>query len=72
MLYILAMFTFQIANSMSMIQFIKDPFPDNHDGFDYAPKSFMESKAELEASSALADQAKAESKMMSLLLNVFN
>lgn len=57
---------------MSMLQFINSPFPDNHNGFDYAPKSFMEQKAELEASTAQADQAKAESKMMDFLLNIFN
>lgn len=55
---------------MSMLQFINNPFPDNHNGFDYAPKSFMEQKAELEASSAKADQAKAQKNMSNMLASL--
>lgn len=53
-----------------MLQFINNPFPDNHNGFDYAPKSFMEQQAELEASSAKADQAKAQKNMSNMLASL--
>lgn len=55
---------------MSMLQFINTPFPDNHNGFDYAPKSFMEQQAELEASSAKADRAKAQKNMSNMLASL--
>lgn len=56
---------------MSTLQFIKDPFPDNHDGFDYAPKSFTEQERDINDSVASKENAKAQNKMMSLLASVF-
>ena len=52
---------------MSMIQFIKDPFPDNHDGFDYAPASLRDIQDEEEAQ-ALARQSLEHQKKMSNML----
>lgn len=56
---------------MSTLQFIRDPFPDNHDGFDYAPKSFTESQREITDFVASRDNAKSQNKLMSLLASVF-
>lgn len=56
---------------MSTLQFIKDPFPDNHDGFDYSPKSFIDSQREITDSVASKENAKAQNKMMSMLASVF-
>lgn len=56
---------------MSALQFIKDPFPDNHDGFDYSPKSFTDSQREVSDSFASKENAKAQNKLMSMLASVF-
>lgn len=55
---------------MSKLQFIDTPFPDNHDGFDYAPKSFTEVQKEIESEFAQRDRAKSENKMMSMLTSI--
>ena len=55
---------------MSMIQFIKTPFPDNHDGFDYSPKSFMDVQHELDAQIADAQNKQQQNKMMSMLSSI--
>lgn len=55
---------------MSKLQFIDSPFPDNHDGFDYAPKSFTEVQKEMESEFAQLERVKSENKMMSLLTSI--
>lgn len=55
---------------MSKLQFIDTPFPDNHDGFDYAPKSFTEVQKEVESAFAQRERAKSENKMMSMLTSI--
>lgn len=57
---------------MSMLQFINSPFPDNHDGFDYSPKSFTDVQNEMKAQVADAQNAEAQKKMMTMLANVMN
>lgn len=56
---------------MSALQFFKDPFPDNYDGFDYSPKSFTDSQREISDSVASKENAKSQNKMMSMLASVF-
>lgn len=56
---------------MSMIGFLHDPFPDNHDGFDYSPKSFQDIQSEHSAEVSSAQNAKNESKMLSLISSIF-
>lgn len=56
---------------MSMISFIHDPFPNNHDGFDYSPKSFQDIQSEHAAEVSSAQNAKTESKMLSLISSIF-
>lgn len=56
---------------MSMLNFIHDPFPDNHDGFDYSPVSVKDIQSELAAEVSSAQQAKNESKMLSLIASIF-
>ena len=51
---------------MSKIQFIKSPFPDNHNGFDYAPASFMDVQREDESKKV----ASSESQILSMLLSI--
>lgn len=55
---------------MSMIQFIRDPFPDNHDGFDYSPKSFTDVQRETEQAVQSSENAKQQNKMMSMLMSI--
>lgn len=56
---------------MSKLHFLRDPFPDNHDGFDYAPKSISDVIRE-ENDEALSKQnAKAQNKMLSMLTSIF-
>lgn len=55
---------------MSKLQFIDTPFPDNHDGFDYAPKSFTEVQKDMESAFAQRERAKSENKMMSMLTSI--
>ena len=52
---------------MSKIDFIKDPFPDNHDGFDYSPKSHQDIQREM----SQEEKASQENKLMSMLASVF-
>ena len=56
---------------MSMISFIRDPFPDNHNGFDYSPKSFTDVQREHDEAVSAAESAKAENKLMSLIASIF-
>ena len=56
---------------MSMIHFMDNPFPDNHDGFDYAPKSFMDVQHEIQQKMSDADKASQEKKMMSMFASIF-
>lgn len=51
---------------MSMINFIKSPFPDNHDGFDYAPKSVQDIQRE----SAEINKTDKESKLLGMVLSI--
>lgn len=55
---------------MSKLQFIDTPFPDNHDGFDYAPKSFTEVQNEMESEFAQRERANSENKMLSMLTSI--
>lgn len=55
---------------MSKLQFIDTPFPDNHDGFDYSPKSFTEVQKEMESEFARRERAKSDNKMMSMLASI--
>lgn len=55
---------------MSKLQFIDNPFPDNHDGFDYSPKSFTDHQKELESAFAEREKAKQENKMMSMFASI--
>ena len=56
---------------MSMIHFIKDPFPDNHNGFDYAPKSFTDVQREMDEETSRSETVKSEKKIMSMLASIF-
>lgn len=56
---------------MSMIQFIRSPFPDNHDGFDYTPKSFMDVQHEMEQAVQSSENSKQQNKIMSMLMSIF-
>ena len=56
---------------MSMLHFIDNPFPDNHDGFDYSPKSFMDVQNEHEAEVIQKRNADAQKKMMNMFASIF-
>lgn len=56
---------------MSKLQFIDTPFPDNHDGFDYAPKSFMDVQHEIESEIAQKERQRNENQMMSMMSSIF-
>ena len=56
---------------MSKIQFINTPFPDNHDGFDYAPKSFTDVQRDEEAEAIARQSKEQESKLMSMIASIF-
>ena len=56
---------------MSFINFIKTPFPDNHDGFDYSPKSFMDVQHEMEHKMSEKELQKSQSKLLSMLTSIF-
>ena len=56
---------------MSRIHFLSDPFPDNHNGFDYTPKSFMDAQHELDAERKAAEDSAAQNKMMSMFASIF-
>ena len=55
---------------MSMLQFIDTPFPDNHNGFDYSPKSFMDVQHEAESAVQQKQYAEQENKMKSMLASI--
>lgn len=55
---------------MSMLQFIHTPFPDNHNGFDYSPKSFMDVQHEVESAVQQKRNAEQENKMKSMLASI--
>ena len=56
---------------MSMIQFIKTPFPYNHDGFDYSPTSFMDVQHEEEAEMMDKKNQAQQNKLMSMFASIF-
>lgn len=56
---------------MSQIHFINDPFPDNHDGFDYTPKSFTDVQREYSAAVQDKQNQAQQSKMLSMLTSIF-
>lgn len=49
-----------------MRHFINDPFPDNHDGFDYAPKSVEDVNREMSDK----EQSAKERKLLNMLVSV--
>ena len=51
---------------MSMRSFIHDPFPDNHDGFDYAPKSMQD----LNNEQADKEQSAKDKKLLQMLASI--
>lgn len=56
---------------MSKIRFLNTPFPDNHNGFDYSPASYMDVKAEESASVRAKHDQKQANKLMSLFASIF-
>ena len=56
---------------MSMIHFMSDPFPDNHDGFDYTLQSETDVHREYEAQVKQAQYARSQNKLMSMLASIF-
>lgn len=48
-----------------------NPFPDNHDGFDYSPQSESDSHRQYDETVKQAQNAKAQNKMMSMLSSIF-
>lgn len=51
---------------MSKIEFLNDPFPDNHNGFDYTPQSV----SDVERQMSDAERQKKENDLMYKLLTV--
>ena len=56
---------------MSMLNFIKSPFPDNHNGFDYSPKSFTDVQREHDEVVAAAQSSMQQNKLLSLFASIF-
>lgn len=56
---------------MSMIHFLDNPFPDNHDGFDYAPKSFSDVQKEYDAEVQQKQNAASQKKMLNMFASIF-
>ena len=56
---------------MSMINFIKSPFPDNHNGFDYTPKSFTDVQRESDAAIQQKKNSESQNKLLSLFASIF-
>lgn len=56
---------------MSQINFIRDPFPDNNDGFDYAPKSFTEVQREHDTEVQQVNDRKQQTKLLSMIASIF-
>lgn len=56
---------------MGKIQFIDTPFPDNHDGFDYAPKSFTDVQRDEEAEMTARASMTRQNKMLGMIASIF-
>lgn len=57
---------------MSKIHFMSNPFPDNHDGFDYSPQSELDSHRENDVSQKQSSVSqKSQNRLMSMLASVF-
>lgn len=56
---------------MSLIHFIKSPFPDNHDGFDYTPKSFTDVQREQLAEIEQKEASNRSNKLLSMIASIF-
>lgn len=56
---------------MSKIQFIDTPFPDNHDGFDYSPKSFTDVQRDEEAEMTARASMTRQNKMLGMIASIF-
>lgn len=56
---------------MSQINFIDTPFPDNHDGFDYSPKSYTDVQREELQKVQDANTSAQEKKTLSMLASIF-
>lgn len=56
---------------MSQINFIDTPFPDNHNGFDYSPKSFTDVQREELQKVQDANNSAQEKKTLSMLASIF-
>lgn len=58
-------------SNMSKLHFLHDPFPDNHDGFDYAPKSISDVINEDRNESEVRSNERAQNKMLSMFASIF-
>lgn len=56
---------------MSMINFLKTPFPDNHDGFDYNPKTFTDVQREIDEETQMKKNLQSQNKLMSMFASIF-
>jgi hypothetical protein len=56
---------------MSAIHFMDNPFPDNHNGFDYAPKSESDEIEEEKQRFEDSQNRKAQNQMVSMLASIF-
>lgn len=56
---------------MSAIHFMNNPFPDNHNGFDYTPQSELDLHRQYEESLVSADRAKSENEFKSMIASIF-
>ena len=56
---------------MSQIHFINDPFPDNHNGFDYTPKSFTDVQREYSQAVESKNNEQSQNKLLSMLTSIF-
>lgn len=56
---------------MSMIHFMSDPFPDNHNGFDYTPQSETDVHHEYEDEVKQKRNADAQNKMLGMFASIF-
>lgn len=48
-----------------------NPFPDNHNGFDYAPQSESDIHAEYQNEVSQANQSRQQDKLMGMLASIF-
>lgn len=56
---------------MSMIDFVKTPFPDNHNGFDYSPATYTDAIREVQNDAITAEQKKNEQKFLQMFASIF-